>query len=220
MVSALRVKEQRPKSVSYWELFQLLVRLSGGGIGPMVVVEQYLKDLCFAARVRRLHGDRAFRLRYEDIVDRRLEKLEEYLGLSLASVDEVAMPYRRVARSKGHGDWRNWFLAEDVEFFRPRLQEHLEDLGYGDDWELPAEPQVTSERASGYLMRLAEERGKFCALEYDASSFPPETSLIANPSLDRRPYEIPRIRPKQVTVYPSHGGASSIRGLRRPTGSG
>jgi len=54
-------------------------------------------------------------------------------------------------------------------------------------------------------MRLAEERGKFQALEYDAGSFPPESNLITNPSLERLPYEIPRIRPKQVTVYPSHG---------------
>ena len=54
-------------------------------------------------------------------------------------------------------------------------------------------------------MRLAEEQGKFQALEYDAGSFPPESNLITNPSLERLPYEIPRIRPKQVTVYPSHG---------------
>jgi hypothetical protein len=205
MVSALRAKEHRPRSISYWELFKLLVRLSGGGISPTVVLEQNLKDLCFAARVRRLHGDGVFRLRYEDLVDRRLEKLEEYLGLRLAPVQEVAEPFRYVARSRARGDWRNWFLPEDVEFFRPRLREYLQELGYDDGWELPAEPKVTPERASGYLMRLAEQRGKFHAIEYDVSSFPPENNLIVDPSLDCRPYEIPHIHAKEATVYPSQG---------------
>jgi hypothetical protein len=205
MVSALRAKEQHPESVSYLDLFKLLVRLSGGGICPTIVVEQYLKDLRFAADVRRLQGDRFFRFRYEDLVDHHLETLEEYLGVPLTPVQDVDPQYRRVARSKAHGDWRNWFLPEDVEFFRPRLDEYLLEMGYQDDWELPAKPEVTPQRASGYLMRLAADRGKFQAIEYDVDSFAPENNPIVDPSLDRRSYEIPRIRAQKATVSPAHG---------------
>jgi len=205
MMSALRAKEQAPGSVGYLELFELLVRLSGGGLTATVIVEQFLKDLRFAARVRGLHGDRFFHFRYEDLVEHRWEKLEQYLGLPLAPVGEVDPQYRRVARSKVHGDWRNWFLPQDVEFFRPRLEEHLRGLGYHDDWELPAKPEVTPQRASGYLLRLAAERGKFQAIDYGVDSFAPEMNLLADPALDRRPYEIAGIRATNVTVFPSHG---------------
>ena len=90
-------------------------------------------------RVGRVHGRGLFHVGYEDVVERRLGAIEEYLGLPLTATREVDPQYRRVARSKTYSDWRNWFLPEDVEFFRPRMAEYMDEYGYGDDWTLPEE---------------------------------------------------------------------------------
>ncbi len=110
-----------------------------------------------------------------------------------------------MARSKGHGDWRNWFLAEDVAYFKPLFSDFMQALGYEDCWDLPERPVVSAEKASGYLMRLAEERGRFRSIDYGLDSFAPENNDCIDPSLAFRPCLIPNLRPKATEVYPSRG---------------
>ena len=99
-----------------------------------------------------------FLLKYEDFVSERLEKLEQYLGFPLERKTKVDPQYHRVARTKRAGDWSNWFLAEDVEFFRPIFQGFMEEFGYEDDWSLNPERAISAEHASGYVRNLIAER--------------------------------------------------------------
>jgi hypothetical protein len=102
-----------------------------------------------------------------------------------------------------------------VDFFRPRLAETMEEYSYGDDWTLPANPEVPVENASGFLMRLASDRGQFTAIDYDAESFPPELNLLCDASLDQSAYLIPYVSPKSREVHPSRG--AEIRDPRDET---
>ena len=99
-VSALRAKEKEPGSVSLVDLFKF--DLDGYYVQRhnecprLPSVESFLTTLQFSQDVARMHGSEAFRLRYEDLVDRRLGPLEEYLGFPLAAVDRVDPQHKRV----------------------------------------------------------------------------------------------------------------------------
>ena len=65
--------------------------------------------------------------------------------------------HRRVARTRGYGNWRRWFTEEDVEFFRPVISEFLDIMGYDpSDWELTPVDRLPAEEGSGYMERLRE----------------------------------------------------------------
>jgi hypothetical protein len=204
--STLRAKEQAPRSISILELFRIQQRLAGMRVPALRLVETYLQGLRFAVNVSRRHGAGVFRIRYEDIVDRNFDALQQYLGFPLAAVSEVAPQYARVARSKGYGEWRNWFLPEDVDYFRPRFAEFMAEFGYTDDWPLAEQPQILTKNASGYLLRLADERKQLRALAYDEEqSFPAALSPWVDPSLEHRDYLIPHLACRVVEQYPTRG---------------
>ncbi len=63
-----------------------------------------------------------------------------------------------MTRTRGYGDWKNWFTAEDVAFFRPLLDDYVRLAGLPDDWELAATPTVPPEFASAYVRRIVDEK--------------------------------------------------------------
>jgi hypothetical protein len=85
------------------------------------------------------------------------------------------------------------------------VAEYMEEYGYGDDWTLPENPEIAAENASGFLVRLARDRGEFAAIDYDAESLPAKLSLLADPLLDRRPHLIPGVSSKTRTSDPCRG---------------
>jgi hypothetical protein len=107
------------------------------------------------------HGANWFILRYEDLVAGRLDALSAYLGLTVAAGVEVDPTYRRVARTKGAGDWRHWFSARDVARYRPLFAPLLASLGYADDWELADPQRIAPEHSWQYFERLVHERRRF-----------------------------------------------------------
>ena len=200
-VSALRAKEQWPQRVSLLGLLTLQGLLVGDS--PRWSSDDFSRNLRFAVHLSRRLGERLFHIKYEDVVDRQFAALQDYLGLPIKLVSEVDHGYQRVARSKGYGDWRNWFLPEDVAYFRPLFAEYMQEFGYDDDWELPAEPEIPSDRASGYLIRLADERKQFDMLEFDREAFPPGVDFLAEASRDPQSRLIPHVRPRHQKVSPS-----------------
>ena len=120
--SALRAKEQDPGSMPFLDLLTLETHLIFNNNGPLLAnVGQFLESLQFSLDVAGMHDDGVFHLKYEDLVDRRLGPLEQYLGFPLAQSTRLNAQFQRVTRTKAYGDWRNWFLPEDVAFFRPRF---------------------------------------------------------------------------------------------------
>jgi len=72
---------------------------------------------------------------YRDVVTGQTHRLEQAIGFRLNSQAEVPRKFRRVARSKSYGAWRNWFTPSDVQQLRPLFKPFLDKwLGGKDDW--------------------------------------------------------------------------------------
>jgi hypothetical protein len=69
-------------------------------------------------------------LRYEDFIDGKLDNVETYTGLRLGNDAEVAKEYRRVARSRAYGEWRQWLNDEDLDYIQRHWGNTLAELGY------------------------------------------------------------------------------------------
>jgi len=103
--------------------------------------------------------DSWFVLHYEDFVEGRTRKLNKYLGINVDLSAEVPNQFRRVARTRGHGNWRDWFTPDDVEFFRPLFDDYLRKTGYdADDWELNKNPKLDAEFGSKYIEKLLYDK--------------------------------------------------------------
>ena len=83
-----------------------------------------------------------FVFKYEDYIAGSMALLGDYLGFQLKDTNSVPRDFSFVARTKKSGDWQNWFLDEDVDYFRPYLRPYMDKYGYPDDWTLPDKPTL------------------------------------------------------------------------------
>jgi hypothetical protein len=154
----LRRKEADPRSVSLGELLKTFAGLNG---------DEFSFDAWAAEHAR--HSVRApldfhdcrpglFVCKYEEMIERRLGGLEEYLGLRLKGAAAVPAEHSRVARTRAYGNWRDWLTPEDVEYLRPVLRPYLERYYGGADWNLSERPAIRPEFCSGYVERIVNER--------------------------------------------------------------
>jgi len=70
----------------------------------------------------------------------------------------VDKAHNRVVRTKGSGDWKNWFLKEDIDFFKTIFSGYMATYGYADDWETRPNPIIRPENCSGYVRRIVSEK--------------------------------------------------------------
>jgi hypothetical protein len=146
--AALERKVAAPEAVGTMALYDEVAALAGRA--PLGVF-------------RRLHEvqnayEAAFsphRLRYEALLDGdALPALEAYLGLSLDNDDvEVPQSYARVARSRGYGEWRNWFNADDLAFADAQWGAHIAALGY-ERTTVPAGLAIDPASSLGYVRQF------------------------------------------------------------------
>lgn len=145
----LKKKESDPRSVSVCQILK--------GISPLkwkakTFTEHTQWQIEFEKRLGDFHL-----VRYEDFIDGKLADLEEYLELRLPK-DFSVDGYPHVARTKGYGNWRDWFLEEDVEFFRPIMEPYLEHYGYPLEWNLNSDPVIEPRFCSEYVTRTVAIR--------------------------------------------------------------
>lgn len=95
-----------------------------------------------------------FAVRYEDLIDKRVEHLEKYLGFSLNYAITEDDLIRRTKRSSSYGSWKSFFHEEDVEFFKPIMSDFMGQIGYN-DWSISAAELPHKEVTSIYVERLA-----------------------------------------------------------------
>ena len=157
-IEKLKQKEFDPKSVQLKTIVKTFADLNG---------ESFSFDGWFASyRYHSIENPLAFHdartgllvFRYEEMIDKRFGGLEEYLGLSLRGEASVAATEAHVSRTKGYGNWRDWFTAEDIEYFRPLLQPILDRYYSRADWDLNATPAILSEHSSRYIVRIVNEK--------------------------------------------------------------
>jgi hypothetical protein len=151
-LDALREKEADPASWSLRALHELADELGLGSssFGPFVTT---LDDT--------VHADQQgayFTSRYEDFVDGKLGDLSAYLGRDVVNREAGEDSWlSHIIRSKGWGDWRHWFTADDLEFFRPRFERYMDHFGYT-DWSLAIDPVIDPAKSSEFISRKLEER--------------------------------------------------------------
>jgi hypothetical protein len=108
-------------------------------------------------------GNDWFLFRYEDMVNQKFDALNDYLGFKVRKEAEVPMGTgkEKVVRKKAYGDWRHWFVAEDVALFKPVLLPYLQVVGYDcDDWNLSTEPAIEPQFSSEYMQGLSRKAKK------------------------------------------------------------
>jgi len=64
--------------------------------------------------------------------------------------------YPQIKRSGKTGDWRQWFLQSDVEFFRPRFSKYMKIYGYEDEWDLPEKQRIDRSTSIDYVRKYAK----------------------------------------------------------------
>lgn len=144
-VALLRRKERDPRAVSIQQIVQHRDNL------PEPSTDSGLFQFGTGLAFFREHPE-YFRVSYEAMVAGELGPLSKYLGLALHGgkmTDSIAL--RRVARSRGAGNWRSWFTAADVAALRPIIQPVLTAYGCDDDWTLDPEPRIEPAASSQYI---------------------------------------------------------------------
>jgi hypothetical protein len=150
MLAAFRAKEDDPTSMSFREVFELGIELMDRDRNW--TWEKYFERFAVAERLNDTYE--CFLLKYEDFTDHRLDRLSDYLGLRVETIvpERVDELNGHVVRSATHGEWRNWFVDSDVDFFQPRCKTYMDAFGYDDDWSLPPDPVIPPETATGYVL--------------------------------------------------------------------
>ncbi len=150
MLAALRAKEDDPASRLFREVFELGIELMDRDVHWSW--DKYLERFAVAERLNDTYD--CFVLRYEDFTDNRLDRLSDYLGLRVRPIvpERVEEQYGHVVRTATHGEWRNWFVGSDIDFFRPLFKTYMDAFGYDDDWSLAPSPVIPPETASGYVL--------------------------------------------------------------------
>lgn len=95
---------------------------------------------------------------YEHFVANDFRRLEGIVHLPLQAAGVTPRWLEHIPRSRGTGEWRHWFLPEDVDFFRPLFREYMGFCGYADDWELEPRPMIAPETASDFIRSKFELR--------------------------------------------------------------
>lgn len=148
-IECLQKKESDPTSLSVRELFERLYVPYLNEFSPQQHIQLYDDMIAFS----KAHPD-YFSYKYESWIDGELVPLEEYLETKLEGVSaEVPTPQQKVVRTKKYGDWKNWFLPEDVEYFKPLFQKYMDHCGYH-DWTLSESPVIPSQFSSEYVRKL------------------------------------------------------------------
>lgn len=161
-------KEQDPKSVSFHEI----CFYTGYNVWPRsadeVVEEERVRNQNMADFVKQL-GDDWFIFRYEDMVDKNFDALNDYLGFETKTNAEVpsGSGKEKVVRKKAYGDWRHWFTPKDVALLKPAYTPYMKAVGYDcDDWNLDSEPLIEPQFSSEYMRSLTQKARKNIIMRY------------------------------------------------------
>ncbi len=164
-------KEQDPESISMKSLLRHGYRLvSPEGTLRNLIASWFLATMRYHDHVPSMVA------KYESLVDGELDELEEYLSLQLGNRESDASR-SHIARTGEYGSWRNWFVADDLPYFRPLLATYMRCYGYEDDWELPERPTIDPATASSYIQQSTQVRRDQKAIL--SRSAPPSAERLA-----------------------------------------
>jgi len=155
----IRRKEQDPPSIPFNVLFSYI----GHEHWPLTTEEVVEREMIRYQRmgdfVKSLGSD-WFIFKYEDMIEKKYNGLQEYLGFEIEDEAEIPTTTKKskVARRKAYGDWRHWYTEEDVELFKPAYLPYMDLIGYDcNDWAISPKPVIEPKYSSMYIKRLVEK---------------------------------------------------------------
>ncbi|MEE9417282.1 MAG: hypothetical protein V3V01_18525 [Acidimicrobiales bacterium] len=149
----LEAKEADPLSVPLLALHHEYWKFSG--------VDLFSAAARAAQRMRafwRNQGTQWTLVRYEDFVTGNTAELATLLGVDTLAQPIIDGDLARVARTRAHGDWRNWLTPADMFVFEPFATPILAEFGYANDWTLAEVPSIDRANASDYVRKLIASR--------------------------------------------------------------
>jgi len=155
ILELLRQKEQDPASISVTRIAQFIWNYLGTDLNGLknYVTTLHKWFIEFESELKE-----HYRLRYEDFVKDDMQGLEDYLGLELKKEFQLPKGLSHVVRTKGSGDWANWFTMEDIGVFRPWLKPYMDHYNYPDLWELNNPDHINPEYCTEYVKRTVAKR--------------------------------------------------------------
>lgn len=150
----LKLKESNPSSVSVGEILELMDQISGNKRSKKLHMRKVRNALNWFDEYVIAMPD-GLLYKYEDFVSGDYAPLVKHLDIPISGAAEVPERLSRVIRTKGYGDWRNWFTPADIQELRPELDPWLAKHGYDEaDWTLNSEPVISPDHCSGYFLKL------------------------------------------------------------------
>lgn len=146
---SLLQKEEDPTSISVKKLLEI------GGFPPVRgwVVEPKALDW------HKANGHLLFTWNYEaGFTTPELDGVSGYLGRPVQPAGKPVDGHERVRRKGEPGDWKNWFLEEDVDLFWPHCEPYMIHFGYKLDWSLPDSREILPSHSSSYYLSLTNIR--------------------------------------------------------------
>jgi hypothetical protein len=154
-IAALEAKQADPASISVRQLFELADELNIGKSPFDSMIKIQHRQQAFLAK----HA--GYVMQYEQFVQGELGGLSEYLGFPVENVSASSSSmFGFITRSKGSGEFRQWFTADDLQYFNEMFHEFLVKFDYDLDVELPADPAIDPSTGSEYVRRGYAERTK------------------------------------------------------------
>jgi hypothetical protein len=108
-------------------------------------------------------SDDWYLFKYEEMVNKKFDALNDYLSFKVQNEAEVPVGTgkEKVVRKKAYGDWRHWFVNEDVALFKPAFLPYMQVVGYDcEDWNLSPEPVIEPQYSSEYMQSLPRKAKK------------------------------------------------------------
>lgn len=153
----LRCKERDPGSVTFLGLVAEAIRLETGVWDVDAWRGAFQRYFSFGLEFHERHPEFHV-IKYEDFVDGKIAGLQSFLGFPLTGGSKMDFTYEVQVRTASYGYWKNWFLPEDVDFFRPIFSEYMERYQYAGDWDLALRPVLIPAHGSEYVKRIVAEK--------------------------------------------------------------
>jgi hypothetical protein len=150
-INLLKRKVEQPNSVTLQKIINLHQEITKKNL-----LDFTIKDYQKILEIVKQNKFDFYQLKYEDFVDGNLAQLSEYLGAEIENEVEVAQKFKRVARSKKHSDWKNWFLENDVKTISKLFIDVLDIFEY--DYNLNQEEKIIAPETSYlYVINVINE---------------------------------------------------------------
>lgn len=149
LLDLLRMKEADPMSVSFCELIEMGKRFDGVDVIASTEIDQE-KACALWDKIKKP----PIVVRYEDFILGETSNLERIFAVPINVNIQIPPPRNRVIRTKGSGDWRNWFTREDTEQLKQRLKCIAITPDDWDRWEPNSDPKINAAFSSRYISEL------------------------------------------------------------------